>query len=187
MSTTPEKLSAVHKATIDSALAALQTVFDSSERLAALNLNTARALISEGSANAKALLGAKNPDELVKLQTAMARPAVEKALAYYRNYYEIVAQSFEEAIRPFEIQFAELNKLVCTELEKAAKAAPVGSEAALAAVKSGIAAANSTYDQVTRATRQAVEIAEANMAAAADAAVKAVGNEVGAGSRKKSA
>jgi phasin family protein len=187
MMTTPEKLSIVHKAAIDFALATVRTAYDSSERLVALNLNTARALIADGTANVKALAEAKSPDELIKLQTAMARPAVEKALGYYRNCYEIVAQSCEEAIKPLEIQFAELSKLFCAELEKAAKAAPVGSEAALAAVKSGIAAANSTYDQVTKATRQVVEIAEANIAAAADAAVKAVGSDVAAGGRRKSA
>lgn len=187
MITTPEKLSAAHKAAVESALAAVRTVYDASERLAALNLDTARALIVDGTANVKALVAAKSPDELIKLQTAMMRPAAEKALGYYRNGYEIVAQSFEEAIKPLEIQFAELSKLFCAELEKAAKAAPIGSEAALAAVKSGIAAANSTYDQVTKATRQVVEIAEANIAAAADAAVKAVGSDVTVSARRKSA
>lgn len=187
MNLTPEKLAAAHKASTESALTTLQTVFDASERLAILNLNTARTMLADSSASTRALMAAKSPDQLFALQTAAVRPTVEKALAYYRNCYEIVAQCFEDAVKPLELQCVEFNKLVCAELEKAAKASPVGSEAALVAVKSGIAAANSTYDQVTRATRQAVELAEANMAAAADATVKAVAAEPEKGSRKKSA
>lgn len=185
MIATPEKLSSAHKAAVESVLNTTRTIFDSSERLAALNLNTARELLEDSSNNMRQALAAKNPEELLNLQTHMAKPMAEKLLAYYRNCYEIIAQSIEDAVKPFEIQFAQINKALASEMEKAAASSPIGSEAALAAVKTSIAAANSTYDQVSKASRQVVEIAEANLSAATDAAVKAVGTNATPTSRSK--
>jgi hypothetical protein len=55
-------------------------------------------------------------------------------------------------------------------LDKLAKNAPAGSDVAVAAVKSALAAANTAYDSVSKAARQATELAEANFAAASNAA-----------------
>ena len=51
-------------------------------------------------------------------------------------------------------------------LDKYAKNAPAGSDVAIAAVKSALAAANSAYDSFAKVAKQATEIAEANIAAA---------------------
>ena len=45
-----------------------------------------------------------------------------------------------------------------------------GSDVAVAAVKSMLAAANSAYDNLTKVAKQATEIAEANVAAATETA-----------------
>lgn len=169
-----ENLSVSPELVVESGIKTLRTAFDSSERLAALNLNTARALLEDGTASVKAMLAVKSPEELVSLQAALVRPMAEKMLAYYRNCYEVMAQTLEETVKPFESQFAAINKNIASELEKAAAASPVGAEVAVAAVKSSIAAANSTFDQVSRASRQAVEMAESNLTAATEAAVKAI-------------
>ncbi|HQZ02626.1 MAG TPA: phasin family protein, partial [Thauera sp.] len=94
--------------------------------------------------------------------------------AYARSVYEITSQSQEEVSKVMESQVAEMNKGVATALDKAAKSAPAGSDVAVAAVKSAIAAANSAYDSMSKAAKQVAEIAEANVAAATDATVKAV-------------
>ena len=174
MNTNTEQFTNAHKSIVESSFKVTKTLFDSTERLVVLNLNTTRAMLEDGSTSVRALFTVKTPEELANLQTSLAQPLAAKAVAYYRNCYEIVAQTVEEIIKPFEAQMIETNKLVAAEMEKAAKSAPVGSEAALAAVKSTIAAANSTFDQVSKASRQVVDMAEANMAAASDVAVKAV-------------
>lgn len=170
----PDQFTTAHKLVVESSIASLRHAFDSSERLVALNLNTTRELLEGSTAGIKTLMSVKTPEELTAAQAAMVRPMAEKVLAYYRHCYEILAQGVEEFVKPFEAQFAELNKTVASELEKAAASAPVGSEAAVAAVKSSIAAANSTFDQVSRASRQVVEMAESNLNAATEAAVKAM-------------
>ncbi len=177
MNIKPEKFAAANKLAFDSFAAALWTAFDCTERLVALNLNAARGLLEENTATVRAILAADTPEKLTGLQPGLSRPYVEKLLAYARGSYEIVAQSMDEAVKPFEAQFAEVNKFVSIELEKAAKSVPVGSDAALAAVRSTIAAANSTYDQVSKATRKVAELAEANMTAVTEVAVKAAGGK----------
>lgn len=171
---TPEQFAAANKTNVETLLTLANTAFASAERLAALNLNTARSLLEDGVANTKALLAAKDVQELVNLQVSLAQPIVEKAVAYARSVYEISSQSQEEMSKVFEGQVAEMNKGVATALDKAAKSAPAGSDVAVAAVKSAIAAANSAYDSMSKAAKQVAEIAEANVAAATNATVKAV-------------
>jgi phasin family protein len=167
MLTTPEQLATANKANVEAMLTLANTAFASAERLAALNLNTARAVLEDSVNNAKTLLGAKDLQEVISLQATLAQPSVEKAVAYSRSVYEISAQTQEE--------FSEVNKNVAATLDKAAKSAPAGSDVAVAAVKSAIAAANSAYDTMSKAAKQVAEIAEANVAAATNATVKAVG------------
>ncbi len=171
----PEQFTSANKANVEALLNLANTVFASAERFAALNLNTARSLLEDSVANTKALLGAKDIQELISLQSTLAQPSVEKAVAYSRSLYEIAAQTQEEISKVVEAQFTEANKTVATALDKAAKNAPAGSDVAVAAVKSAIAAANSAYDSISKAAKQVAEMTEANVAAATNATVKAVG------------
>lgn len=187
MFATPEQFAATSKANIEVVLTLANTAFANTERLAALNLNTARSMLEDGVTNAKALLAVKDVQELISLQAAIAQPMLEKAVAYSRNVYEITAQTQEEISKVIEGQMAEANKNVAAALEKAAKSAPAGSDVAVAAVKSAIAAANSAYDSMSKAAKQVAEITEANVAAATSATVKAVGATATKASSKKAA
>jgi phasin family protein len=184
---TPEQFAAANKAAVETTLTLANTAFASAERLAALNLNTARAILEDVVANAKALLSAKDVQDLVSLQTTLAQPAVEKAVAYSRSIYEIASQTQDEVAKLIETQFAEVNKNVAVALDQAAKSAPAGSDVAVAAVKSAIAAANSAYDSLSKAAKQVADIAEANVAAATNATVKAVSANSAAPKGKKAA
>jgi len=183
MFATPEQFAAASKTNVETLLTLANNAFASAERLAALNLNTARSILEDSMASSKALLGAKDIQELVSLQTSLAQPLVEKAVAYNRSVYEIASQSQEEVSKLLEAQIAELNKTLAAALDKAAKSAPAGSDVAVAAVKSAIAAANSAYDSVSKAAKQVAEIAEANVAAATNATVKAVSASTKAGKK----
>jgi phasin family protein len=184
MSVTTEQFASANKANVETLLTIANTAFASAERLAALNLNTARAMLEDSVANAKALLAVKDVQQLVAMQTTLAQPAVEKAVAYSRSVYEIATQTQEELSKVVEGQFSEMNKNVASALDKAAKNAPAGSDVAVAAVKSAIAAANSAYDSMTKAAKQVAEIAEANVAAATTATVKAVGTNAAPKAKK---
>ncbi len=175
MFTTPEQFASANKASVDAMLSLANTALASAERIAALNLNTARSLLEDGVANTKAILGAKDVQEAISVQAAQAQPAVEKAVAYTRSVYEISAQSKEEVSKLLEGQFGDFQKQVAGLLDQAAKSAPAGSDVAVAAVKSAIAAATSAFDNMNKAAKQVADIAEANVTAATNATVKAVG------------
>jgi phasin family protein len=184
---TPEQIAAANKANVETLQNVASATLASLERLTALNLNTARAILDESLAHAKVLLGAKDIQELIRLQTSVVQPAAEKSVAYARSVYEIVTLSQKGLTDVVEDQFAELNKSLSTALDQATKNAPAGSDVAVAAVKSAIAAANSAYESVTKATKQLAEMTEANVNAAANASVKAVGSATAATKGKKSA
>ena len=181
---TPEQFATASKANVESMLNLANAAFANVERLAALNLNTARSVLEDSVANAKALLAVKDVQGLMKLQASLAQPLIEKAVAYNRSMYEIASQSQEEVSKLVEAQVAELNKNVAAALDQAAKSAPAGSDTAVAAMKSAIAAANTAYDSVSKAARQVAEIAEANVAASTSASVKAVNAGTRAASKK---
>ena len=173
--TTPEQFSTVNKANIETLLTIANTAFASAEKLATLNLNVARTFLEDSVSSTKSLLAAKDVQELVSLQASLAQPAVEKIVAYGRSVYEISSEAQAELSKIVETQLGELNKNVASALDKAAKSAPAGSDVAVAAVKSALAAANSAYDSINKAAKQVVEMTEANVEAATNATVKAVG------------
>ena len=166
MYTTPDQLAASNKAGIEAMLALANAQFNAFERLSSLNFNTAKAAFEEGVGHAKALLNAKDIQEIVNLNAAATQPALEKAVAYSHRVYEVASKTQGEVAKLVEAQAAEFNKSLISLLEKFSKGAPAGSDVAVAAVKSALAAANSAYDSMSKAAKQATEIAEANFAAA---------------------
>lgn len=178
-----EQFASANKAAIDSMLSLANTALASAERIAALNLNTARSVLEDSVSGTKAILGAKDPQEAASIQASLAQPNVEKAVAYSRSVYEISAQTQEEMNKMLEAQFGGFQKQIADMMEKATKSAPAGSDVAVAAVKSAIAAATSAFENMKKAAKQVSEITEANVAAATNATVKAVGATAG---KKKS-
>jgi len=174
MTINTEQFAAANKAAVDSLLSVANTALASAERIAALNLNTARASLEDTVSGVKAVLASKDPKEALAAQTALAQPAVEKAVAYTRSVYEITAQTQQELAKMVEAQFGEFQKSVAGMLEKAAKSAPAGSEGAVAAIQNAIAAANSAFGNMNSVAKQFAEAAQANIATATKAATSAV-------------
>ncbi|MBS1144420.1 MAG: phasin family protein [Proteobacteria bacterium] len=174
MSINPEQFAAANKAAIDSLLSVANTALASAERIATLNLETARSVLEDSVSGAKALIGAKDPQEALSIQASLAQPSVEKAVAYSKSVYEISTETQEQLAKMVEAQFADFQKSVGSMLEKAAKSAPAGSDVAVAAVQSAIAAANSAFDNFRKSAKQVADIAQSNVAAATSATTKAV-------------
>jgi hypothetical protein len=106
--------------------------------------------------------------EFVKLQASFAQPAYEKAVAYSKGVYEVATQTNAEMAKLAERRIAEWNEGVVSFLDKALKNIPGASDAVVGAVKQAIAAGNTAYENLTKATKQATEMAEANVAAATE-------------------
>jgi phasin family protein len=166
MYVTPDQITTYGKAGVESFINLARSNFAVYEKLAALNFTATKGAFEDGLNHTRALLSARDVQEYVNLNTAAAQPAIEKLIAYSRSVYELSAGQQAEFTRLVEGQAAEANRNFAGLLDKFAKNAPAGSDVAIAAVKSAIGAASSAYDSFTTATKQATEIAEANIAAA---------------------
>jgi phasin family protein len=168
MYVTPEQIQAAGKANVETMLSFAQMQFAAIEKLASLNANAVKTVFEDSLSNARVLFGAKDVQEFVGLQSTLATPAIEKAIAYSKGVYEVATETNAEMSKVAEKRVAEWNENFTTLLDKAVKNAPAGSDVAVAGLKSMLAAANSAYDNFSKVTKQATEIAEANVAAATE-------------------
>lgn len=174
MSKSTEQLVANQKAAIESILTIANTSLATAERLAALNLNTARSFITDGAAGLTALLSVKDVQGFVAVQSALAKPAVEKSIAYSRSVYEIISESSTGLGQIVEGQRGEMKKNFVEAIEQSLKSAPNGSEPVVAAIRSAIAQADTAYETLAQQAQKAKATIEANVAAANAATVKLI-------------
>lgn len=167
MITTPEQFVQLHKSALDTFQAAALASMEGFEKLAELNIQATRASIDETTETMKSLFEAKDPKVLAEMATVGAQPAAEKLAAYAKHVYEIASATNTELAKLVEKQFADSNKQMYAAIDTLAKNAPAGSEGMVTFVKQAVSTANSAFDQVSKATKQVVELAEANIAAAA--------------------
>ncbi len=170
MYVTPEQIQAANKANVEALLAAANAQFAAFEKLASIQAGAIKSAFEDSIANARALLSAKDMQEFMNLQNSFAQPAMEKAIAYSKSVYEVATGANAEFSKVAERRVAEWNENFVSMLDKVSKNAPAGSDVAVAAVKSMLAAANSAYDNFNKVAKQATEIAEANVAAATETA-----------------
>jgi len=170
---TAEQMLAAHKANLESLFGLTSKAFEGVEKLVELNLQVAKAALGEVADNARAVLSVKDAQELLALQATMLQPAAEKAASYSRHLYDIAAATQAEVAKVAETQMADAQKNFASNVDSALKNAPAGSENAVALVKSAMAAANNAYESVSKAAKQAADVAEANFTAVTNTAVKA--------------
>jgi len=165
MTINTEQFAAANKATVDSLLSVANTALASAERIAALNLNTARSTLEDTAAGVQSVLSAKDPQAAFAAQKSLAQPAVDKAVAYGKSVYEITTEAQQELAKMVEAQFGEFQKSVTKMVDMAAKSAPAGSEGAVAAIQSAVAAANSAFGNMNAMAKQFADATQANIAA----------------------
>lgn len=162
----PEQLIAANKEALESVISLAGILFVGTEKLIDLNLKTSKAAFADSAKTLKALAGVKDVQELTDVQGTFVQPAADKFAAYSRSVYTVASETQADLTKFFEERFSEANKTFVTALDKAAKSAPAGSDVAVAAVKSAVAAANQAYDVFSKASRQVAEATEATVNAA---------------------
>jgi len=170
---TAEQLLATHKANVETLFTLGAKAFEGVEKLVELNLQTAKTAMEEAAEHTKAVLAAKDPQELVALSSNLMQPVAEKAASYSRHLYDIATSTGSEVSKMAEGQVSEAQKKFQSAVDNAVKNAPAGTENAVVLVKSAVAAANNAFDSVQKAAKQAADVAEANFTAMTNTAVKA--------------
>lgn len=163
---TPEQFASMSKASFEMIQVAARASMSGFERFAALNVQAARTSFEESAEMMKTLLEVKDVKSLSDLTATSMQPTADKLASYAKHCYEIASETNAELARLVEKQLADGNKQLFAALDSMARNAPAGSEGVVTLVKSAVSAANTAFDQVSRATKQVVEMAEANVAAA---------------------
>jgi len=173
MNAVPQQVLARQKAAIDTLVAVQGTMFAGFEKLVDLNLKVMRASLDEVAQHAQQAAEIKDPQEAVTFASGLMQPGAEKALAYGKHVYDIVSGVQGELTALAESQVAAGQQQLSEAIEQFSRNAPTGSESAVALMKSSLATATSAYDSLSKAARQAAEVAESNLNAAANASFKA--------------
>jgi phasin family protein len=168
-----EQFTATNKANFEVMMDLTARAFNGVEQLATLNLQAVKTSLEEATETGLAALSAKDPQSLLQMQAGLLQPSAEKAAAYGKQVYGIVtgfAAGFEKVAGA---QAAEAQRSFVALVEAAGKNAPEGSGNGIALFKTAMASANSAFDSLQKAGRQAAETAEANYAAATNTVTKA--------------
>jgi phasin family protein len=161
-----EQFAELNKASYDNALKLASMSLDKVERLTKLNLQAAKIALEQGVSNANAVAGVKDVQEFFTLRAKLAEAGVQTALGYSRGVYEIASEAQADLSALTEEAWASYTKGVAAWVEKATKNAPAGSDVAVTALKSTVAATTAAFDQISKATKQVVSFADASVRAA---------------------
>jgi phasin family protein len=166
-----DQISTVTRTTIENQLATMTALADKTidgvEKLFDLNINLLRASVEESTVINQQLLAAKGPQEFFSMIAAQIQPNTQKALFYGRHLANIASSTQAELAKVAQVQFMETNRKVNSLVDDVARNAPPGSENVVGFLKAAIGNASAGYEQLTKTTKQAAEVIEANVNAAA--------------------
>lgn len=171
---TMDQVLAAQKAQFDAIYGAAATAFAGTEKLIALNVATGKALLAESADMTTGMLEVKDPSALLGFGATQAQPALEKAMAYGKQAYDILAETGAELAQATEAQFAAQQATYTSFVEAALKNAPAGSESAANFFKGAIAAQQNAQAAMQKAVKQASDMAQQSMQAVATQASQGV-------------
>ena len=126
MNTTAAQFIETSKANVDALTALTSQAFAGVEKLVELNLPTSKSALAESVNHVKAVLGAKDAQEVLALQSDVLKPLAEKSAAYAEQVKTIVTDSSAEltkAVETAQANFSAATTQTVDAVKKAAKKA----------------------------------------------------------------
>lgn len=158
---TANPLSEIGRTAVETAGRAARISVDSAERALTIQLDFARNALKRATLNAQAMGQARDVQELLALRTSIAETAIENFIGYSRNLYAVASEAQSEFSRLAEERMATFQKAVTEGVDQATRSAPAGSDVAVAAIKSQLAATTAAFDTFTKAARNMASYADA--------------------------
>ncbi len=159
-------LNDLSRETLAAAAKASRISLDSAERTINVQLEYAKGALTQATLNARAVSQAKDVQELMSLRTRIAENTIENLMGYSRSLYEVAAEAQAEYSRLAEERMSSFQQAVSLGVDQAAKSAPGGSDVAVAAIKSQLAATTAAFDSFTKAAKHLTSFADAGIKAA---------------------
>jgi phasin family protein len=169
-----EKISASSKVALEAALTLATKAQASTEKLIDLNMSTVKAALGESVEKARSVLDTKDPQAFSAATADLVMPLAEKSAAYAQEFQKILADASADFTKMAQANLADVQKGFTTLMESATKNAPAGSESAVAFFNQAMTASQNAFHTAQTTVQQAVDAAQANLAAASKQATSAV-------------
>ncbi|GGP24216.1 phasin family protein [Silvimonas amylolytica] len=151
-----EEFSRAQQVGIEQSLGFARTVLTGTERLWAVQLGFARALLSDNEHAAKSLAGAKDANEALAVQRELVEPVAEKTTAAWREAVGIAHATQKELGELVEKHLKQTSEEVLAGLDKLAEQFPAGA-VGVKSLRQGVATTFDAYDSAVAATRKQSE------------------------------
>ncbi|EUC20336.1 phasin family protein [Paraburkholderia hospita] len=165
-----EQAAVAQRANLDFFFGLASKMLEGEEKLVRLNLDTTKTTFADWHQRVQDGLAKKDGQDVAGLQNALALPSAEKVLTYERQVAEITSTMQAQLAEVVNARYEQVNRQVQWFVENVAQNTPVNSEATIAFLKQGFSLANTAYESVQKATKQAVNVAQSNLSAATKAA-----------------
>jgi phasin family protein len=139
---------------------------DGVEQVVALNMATAKNSVEGSMATGKEMAKAKDAKAAMAVAAAAAKPDIEGVVEYGDQLRVIIDDIHKEFNAAADAHIAEAKSTLSALIYDVTKNVKPGSENAVQIIKAAIDNAFQGYEQVTQATRQAVQVVEAQIAKA---------------------
>ena len=167
-SASPRNRSGPPPVNLDAIIEITTTQFGAVEKIANLQAVAIKSAFEDTVANVRALAGANDVQECRQAAGLFCPARLREGDCYSKGMYEVATQANATFVKVAERRVAEWNEGVVSFLDLALRNIPGASDTVLPALKQVIAAGNSAYENLSKATKQATEMAEANVAAASE-------------------
>ena len=170
-----EQFAELNQANVAQATKLAALALENVEKLAKVNLLTAKSALAQGVENAQAVAAVKDVQQLCHVERDAGRSErARRRWATRRPCTNSPPKRRRSTPRWSKSPWAAYTKGATAWVDKASKSAPAGSEAAVNAFKQGFAASTAAFDQFNQASKQVVSLADASVRAAAANATKVV-------------
>lgn len=143
--------------------AAAARTIEGFQKLAELNLETARASMEATGEQIRELLAARDVKTLTELVSSYSKPRPDAFKAYAQAVYSISRETGAELAEIVDQQVAESQRQLYAAIEELASKAPAGSEGVVAFTRQVMAASSTAYDELTKAARQFAQMADSTV------------------------
>ena len=158
-------LSEIGRTAVEAAAKATRISMDGAERTIAIQLDFAKGVLKQATLNARAVAQVKDVQELLALRTRVAENTLANLMGYSRGLYEVASDAQSEYSRLAEERMGAFQQAMSETMDQAAKSAPAGSDVAVTAIKSQLAATTAAFDSFTKAARHMASFTDAGLAA----------------------
>lgn len=170
MFTSPEQFANATKTLFDLQMQTFNTLADKTvkgvEQVVALNMNAAKNSMGASIAAGQEMASAGDPKAAIAALHARMQPGAAGAAEYRENLKAIIDEMHQEFRQAADTHVAEAKSTLSALIYDVTQNVKPGSENAVEIIKTAIDNAFKGYEQVTQATRQAVQTVEAQIAKA---------------------